>query len=443
MENTENFIIEIKKLDYLYENLLSGLIAILGLTTIIFFTFADLVESQNLNIWLILNILILLLRGFLLTSYKKTKITKENFFWYYSFFFILASLHALLWGSSALLILPKDIEYQMIILLLTAGLISGSAVSLSSKIEIFYVYMLLTMIPFVFVFYFDGSKASQVLSISMLLYIFILFMLAKKISSSTNNNIIYAYKNQNLILQLEDKVQEANIANIAKSKFLSVMSHEIRTPLNAIMGFVQILQKIEKDEKKQKYLDTIDRSSKVLANVINDILDITKIESGKFTLETTKFNPKDEFNSIYTLFAQNSLDKNVKLINSISPYLPKFLNTDILRIKQILSNLLSNAIKFTPQDKNIELIINFNEKKSLLYFEIRDEGIGISKENILNITEAFTQADNSTARKYGGTGLGLTIVTNLLKLFNSELKIESNLGKGSRFSFEILISLTS
>ena len=143
------------------------------------------------------------------------------------------------------------------------------------------------------------------------------------------------------------------------------------------------------------------------------------------------------------LFEQNASAKEIKLNNRISPDLPEFLKSDILRIKQILSNLLSNAIKFTPSGKSVELIINFDTLTSLLHCEVKDEGIGISDENILKVTEAFTQADSSTARKFGGTGLGLTIVTKLLKLFDSKLQIQSELHKGSSFSFDLKVTTSN
>jgi len=248
--------------------------------------------------------------------------------------------------------------------------------------------------------------------------------------------------------ELERKYKELEIANKkikaankSKSNFLSVMSHEIRTPLNAIIGFVQLLKKDETDPKKQKYLETVDKSSQMLTNVINDILDISKIESGKFKLEMTSFNPKEEFHLLYMLFEQSAILKGVELVDNISPSLPQFLKSDILRIKQILSNLLSNAIKFTPSGKKISLNIEFNKEKSTLMCEVQDEGIGISKENVVNVTKAFTQADDSTSRKYGGTGLGLSIVKNLLKLFHSTLIIKSELGSGSSFSFELDVEI--
>jgi len=432
--------IEIKRLDYLFSNLLSGLVAILSLSTIIYFSFRSYIDSTHLNLWFSLNIFLLTLRLLLLLYYKKSVITQKNIKLFYIYFTILAMLSAVLFGLGAVLILPEDVAHQMILLLLIAGLTSGSSISFSSKIEIFYPYLLIIMIPYILTFYFIGGEVYTIISGSMLLWTFILAVLSKKASISVSNNILLAFENQKLISQLQEKIIEADNANRAKSDFLSVMSHEIRTPLNAIMGFVQILLKKETDAKKTKYLETIDKSSKILTNVINDILDITKIESGKLSLEKLQFNPKDEFNSIHLLFEQNALEKNINLINSISTSLPEFIVCDVLRIKQILSNLLSNAIKFTPNNSNIEFVVNFDRDKSLLHFEIKDEGIGISTDNIKVITKAFTQADTSTARKYGGTGLGLSIVTELLKLFDSQLIIESELNRGSSFSFDLKVA---
>ncbi|MEN8303165.1 MAG: ATP-binding protein, partial [Campylobacterota bacterium] len=440
MEDLNRFEIKLKKLDYIYENLLGGLIGIFGLSTIIYFTFNGIVDSKNLTTWFILNIVLVLMRLFLLKTYKKSIITSNNYLMYYILFFVLAVLNAMVWGMGAFYILPADLEYQLVLLLLVAGLTAGSTISLASEKEMFYMYLFFTMTPFIYVFYIGDSTATKIVSVSMTLWVVILILTVRKISKSVINNMLLAYENKNLIIQLEEKVEEANIANRAKSEFLSVMSHEIRTPLNAILGFVHILKEKEEDTKKREYLDIIDKSSVVLTKVINDILDLTKIESEKLTLEMIEFSPKTEFNSVYSLFEQNSIEKGVIFINSISNELPEFVKSDIVRIKQILSNLISNAIKFTTEGNRVELKINFNDDKSLMCFEIIDEGIGIPKEDVETITEPFMQADSSVTRKYGGTGLGLSIVANLLRLLGSELKIESEVDKGSKFSFELEVS---
>jgi len=435
----KNFNLKVKQLDYLYDNLLNGIIGIFILTSIVLFTYYDLVLSLNLAIWFSLNMTIMLFRFLSLRSYKNVTITDKNYTKYYLIFFILSSLNAALWGSMAFYLIPSDFQYKTMLLIFVFGLVSSAAVSLSSRFEVFFTYLTLALSPFIYTLIQNSHNSDKVLSFAVLLFTLILIIQSKKVSNHISENIQTAYLNQNLVLQLQDKVQEAKSASKAKSEFLSIMSHEIRTPLNAIMGFVQILKKSEKDTKKYKYLDTIDKSSKSLTNIINDILDISKIESGKFTLEMSKFSPKDEFTSLFNLFEQNAIENKINLINSISSELPYYLKSDILRIKQIVSNLLSNAIKFTGVGKNIELIVTFNQTTSSLYIEVKDEGIGISQENIQNVTKAFTQADSSTARKYGGTGLGLSIVTNLLQLFKTELRIQSILGEGSSFSFNLKV----
>ena len=429
--------IEIKKIESLYEDMLSPVVTVFLLSIIIYYNFNGLVPQENLNIWLGLSLIVSLLRLFSYVSYRRVKLSSLNMSKYYKYFFILSFLSALLWGSSAFFILPNAMEYRILILLFIAGIVSGATVSLVPRLEIFYIYLLTILLPYLYVFSMDDSEISRAYAFAIFLYLLVILIIARKISKTLNDNIVLAFEKEDLVDKLVDKIKEATTASKAKSDFLSVMSHEIRTPLNAIIGFVNILKKDEEDETKYKYLETIGKSSNILTNVINDILDISKIESGKFTLEATKFNPTEEFNSLYQLFEQNASQKGVTLVNNVATDLPSALLSDMLRVKQIISNLLSNAIKFTPDGKKTYLDISFDNETSLLNVCVKDEGIGISKENIELVTQAFTQADDSTARKYGGTGLGLSIVTNLLNLLNSELKIDSELDKGSSFSFSI------
>ena len=235
---------------------------------------------------------------------------------------------------------------------------------------------------------------------------------------------ILGYLKYRLSLQVQNKLKDAiraaENANKSKSNFLATMSHEIRTPLNAIMGFIGLLKEKEEDLEKIEYLNTIDSSSRSLTNIINDILDFSKIESGKLDIEYIDFNPGDEFKVTEELFKakceEKSISLNVEYIN-----LPKSLNGDVLRIKQVLNNLLSNAIKFTPDNNSIHLCVKYEDEH--LNISVKDDGIGISEEYQERIFESFTQADASTTRQYGGTGLGLSISYNLVKLMGSELKV--------------------
>ncbi|MCK5111317.1 MAG: cache domain-containing protein [Arcobacteraceae bacterium] len=251
---------------------------------------------------------------------------------------------------------------------------------------------------------------------------------------------------QNINKKLEDKARElkeknkiVNIAIKAKGEFLANMSHEIRTPLNAIVGFIDILKEESHGRKSMQYVEIIDDSSKNLIQIIEDILDFSKIESGKLNIDKIDFNTKKELEIITYLFEAKCSQKNISLSLNFDDNLPQYINTDPLRIKQIVSNLISNAVKFTKDGKNIFVDIGYKEE--LLNISVKDEGIGIAKDKLTHIFELFSQEDSSTTRKYGGTGLGLTISKELVKLLGGELKVKSELGKGSEFYFSIPVTI--
>ena len=230
---------------------------------------------------------------------------------------------------------------------------------------------------------------------------------------------------------LEIAKNEAEEASKQKSQFLANMSHEIRTPLNAITGFISLLQEEETDPKKIKYLNIIQNSSDSLLQIISDILDISKIESGKLDITPIDFNPYDDLITIAELFQAKATQKSISLKIKYNSNMPKVLYADSLRIKQILSNLLSNAIKFTPENSVIKCIVWYT--KGHLNIRVKDYGIGIPKEKQEHIFTAFSQAESSTEREYGGTGLGLTISAKLSEMLHGTLTLKSKEGEGSSF----------
>ena len=243
------------------------------------------------------------------------------------------------------------------------------------------------------------------------------------------------FKRSKVMKKLQEQTDKADSANVAKSEFLANMSHEIRSPLNAILGFVHILKTQKNDKKSLEYLEIIDNSSQNLLQIIEDILDFSKIESGKLAIDKIDFNTRVELQTIAHLFQTQCLEKNINLSVEIDENLPKFINTDPLRVKQVLTNLLSNAIKFTKSGKNIAITIKYI--KNHLFISVKDEGKGISKDKLKHIFEVFTQEDSSTTREFGGTGLGLSISSELIKLLGGVLKVKSELGVGSEFYFAI------
>ena len=242
-------------------------------------------------------------------------------------------------------------------------------------------------------------------------------------------------------IQINKEIKEAQKKAIlsakAKTEFLANMSHEIRTPLNAVLGFIDILKEETNGRKSSTYVDIIDSSSKSLLKIIEDILDFSKIESGKLDIDKVDFNAKSEFEVITHLFDAKCSQKNISLSLNLDKNLPQVINTDPLRIKQIISNLLSNAVKFTSNGKKINVNIDYED--NLLNVSVKDQGIGIAKDKQEHIFEAFGQEDSSTTREYGGTGLGLSISSELVKLLGGELKLNSEIGVGSEFYFSIPI----
>jgi len=230
--------------------------------------------------------------------------------------------------------------------------------------------------------------------------------------------------------------EKAEAANRAKSKFLAHMSHEIRTPLNAILGFLNILKETEVDVEKIRYLDTIQKSSDTLMAMINDVLDFAKIENQKMSLEKLAFNPHEDYHSLATVYHMKANEKNIELNLFIDPHLPFCVESFPISIKQVLSNLLSNAIKFTKENGRINFDIVYTSDKHI-YFSIEDNGIGITASQQKLIFNPFTQAEQSTTRKYGGTGLGITISNHLVQMMGGQLKLVSEYGRGSMFYFSI------
>lgn len=229
---------------------------------------------------------------------------------------------------------------------------------------------------------------------------------------------------------------QAEQANIAKSEFLANMSHEIRTPLNGVIGFTDLVLKTHLTESQNQYLSIVNQSANALLSIINDILDFSKIEAGKLELDIDKVDLYEFCSQASDIISYQAQNKGLELLLNVSSNLPRFVYIDEVRLKQILVNLMGNAVKFTPAGE-IELKVTQLDGEDRLRFEVRDTGIGIRPEKAHKIFEAFLQEDVSTTKKYGGTGLGLTISNKLLALMGSFLQLESDPGKGSRFYFDI------
>jgi len=251
-----------------------------------------------------------------------------------------------------------------------------------------------------------------------------------------------AYALLERIIEQTKKDKEAALeANEAKSMFLANMSHEIRTPLNGIVGFTELLKDTGLQEEQKEFVDIIEKSSENLLEIINNILDLSKIESNKLEIEDIIFNPIEEFESAVEVYAVRASEKHIDLGCFIDPSLEQPLKGDPTKIKEVLINLLSNAVKFTSSSGAINVDIrrleSDQEGVTKVRFEVQDSGIGVTSEQKAKIFEAFSQADTSITRKYGGTGLGLTISSRFIELMGGQLDLHSEPGEGTTFFFTL------
>ena len=281
------------------------------------------------------------------------------------------------------------------------------------------------------------------------------------VAQSYTNADLYRGKDQNLLVSVSDQIaiaierkryekalenaieesknmaEKARAATKAKSEFLANMSHEIRTPMNAIIGFSELMTNTVLSEKQQDYIETICHSSKALLKIIDDILDYSKIEAGKLTLEKTEFSLPKYLYDLLDLFSDTARKKGIDLLLDISPDTPPVVVGDPIRLRQVLVNLIGNATKFTECGRvevKVELAVA-GKNDDQLRFTITDTGPGIAEDQVEKLFDSFAQADSSTTRKYGGTGLGLSICRDIVRLMHGEIWAQKKSGSGSRFSF--------
>ncbi|VAW71164.1 BarA sensory histidine kinase (= VarS = GacS) [hydrothermal vent metagenome] len=370
------------------------------------------------------------------------------------------------WGGAGYLLFPADQVEQLVFVFVLVAISAGAVPVLTPVVKLYNLYLIFVLAP-VIVCFLQMGETYTVVALAISGYLAILLMsgalINKNIMSALdlrfNNATLIKFMSQarneseNLNEELEAEIEQrkriekelqkarqtAETASKTKSEFLANMSHEIRTPMNGILGTLQLLRGSKLDTEQSEYVSIAYNSGEALLCILNDILDFSKIEAGKLELEFIPFDLKNLIKELSVLLKQKADEKAVQLKLDLDADLPSIIKGDSVRIRQILMNLMTNAIKFTEKGAvTIKIrLLEKTEKSIRLRMEVNDTGIGIPEMAQKKLFNSFTQADGTTTRKYGGTGLGLTIVRQLVTMMRGRLGIDSKEGEGSSFWVEI------
>lgn len=369
-------------------------------------------------------------------------------------YFFCSLFTGLLWAIFPLLIMPLTYTNVLIFVLGMAALSSGSSVNQAPFPRASFVYTMSLLTPTAILLSFILPEYGVVMA--LLTFFYASFVFYGSVQSyknylqsfqlmEENLKLVQEIQDQNTIVReansrMESALSAANLANEEKSKFVANMSHELRTPLNGILGMVTVGLEAHSDGEREKSLEYIYESAQHLRGLISDVLDFSRIEAGKFSLETELVEVKQVFERALQMVEPIGAKRGVRVKTDIDPGLPKVLRIDPVRLTQVMVNLLGNAIKFSPEGAQIEFsskVLTKDEHGCSFQFSVRDFGVGIPSDRRDQIFAEFTQLDNSLARSHGGTGLGLTISKNLVHLMGGTIAVESSDGEGSCFIVEL------
>ncbi len=443
------------KNDLIFNNQSAALVTMVGVIALLIFSFRNVVPSNTLYVWSAVCSGSYLLRYFIVLRYQAADEKSKGLPIWRRRFMQSVVLSGAIWGSASLFIYPAEsIAHQTILLLVISLLAVATTVTHSAYRGLSQIFVVCSMLPFIVRLLFSAEQHHITMAIFMLL----LFVMLLGTAKNLRNAILKVYsltveksdlaealrkRNDDLIIlnkNLGKARDDAEEASRAKSLFLANMSHEIRTPMHGLLGMVQVLENTSIDEQQRHYLLTLERSGKTLLSLLDDVLDLSKIESGEFALQPVLFEPKSWLNDIEMIVEPLFDGSDVEFRCEVATDLPEVLMADQTRLTQIIINLVGNAAKFTRKG-NVTLYVggaDVGNNQYKLEIEVNDTGMGIPNEKLGEIFESFHQI--KAERIYNkGVGLGLAISHKLAEMMGSRLWVKSTENEGSRFGLEITL----
>ena len=430
----------------LYRSVSFGLFSNLALAALMVAGSWTYVDSTFALVWLGANIVLVAIRWAQLQAFNRANPNQDELPAWRRKFILGLIPHGAIWGVGAWMFLnAPELLPRMLAVLILGGLNSGAARSLASVKSAYLAYALTTLGPVGLRFLTYDDVGGWTLAACTLTYALFLINTASLHRRDLQELHRLNFQNEELVQSLTEARDRAESANRAKSEFLAIMSHEIRTPMNGVIGMLDILPYSGLPDAQRHQVDIAMNSADSLLRLLNDILDLSRIEAGELKFEQSPFSVRVLVGEVSALLSAPAATKKNHIRSSLDDLVPDAVMGDSLRLRQILLNLLGNAVKFTANgsiDLNVETI-EHDAKSVVLQFSIIDTGIGMSPAVKAKLFQNFSQGDSSTTRRYGGSGLGLAISQRLVKGMGGEISVESEPDKGSRFHFTISLPLAS